>query len=94
MRAVIWCGLIVASSALSGMTVHYVSKSYYYDFGKSHGSIDARADALKKIYAALPRIRVCTEREHGSGWKEVLSVKAEAIYIKPINDASVLICRA
>ncbi len=96
MRAVIWCGLIVASCALSGMTVHYVSKSYYYDFGKSHGSIDARADALKNIYAALPRIRVCTERERerGSGWKEVFSVKAEAIYIKQINDTSVLICRA
>jgi hypothetical protein len=94
MRAVIWCGLIVACSALSAMTVHYVSKSYYYEFGKSHGSIDARADSLQNFYAALPRVRVCTERERGSGWKEVLSVKAEAIYIKPIDDTSVLICRA
>lgn len=94
MRAVIWCGLIVACSALSGMAVHYVSKSHYFELGKNYGSIGARVDLLRDFDAALPRARVCAEGEHGGGWKEVLSVKADAMYIKPIDSTSVLICRA
>jgi hypothetical protein len=94
MRRLIWCGLIVACSALSGMTVHYVSKSNYFDLGKNYGSISARVNLLRNIDAALPRVRICAEGEHGNGWREVLSVKADAMYIKPIDDTSVLICRA
>jgi hypothetical protein len=94
MRGVIWCGLIVAFSAPSAMATHHVSKSHYFELGKNYGSIDARVDVLRDFDVALPRVRVCAEGEHGGGWKEVLSVKADAMYIKPIDDTSVSICRA
>ncbi len=94
MRGVIWCGLIVAASAASAVAVHQVSKSHYFELGKSYGSVGARVAALREIDAVLPNVRICSEGEHGGGWKEVLSVKAEAMYIKPIDDTSVLICRA
>lgn len=94
MRRVIWCGLIVACSALSAVTAYYFSKSHYFELGKNYGGIDARVDLLRNIDAALPHVRVCAEGEYGGGWKEVLSVKADAMYIKPIDDTSVSICRA
>ncbi len=94
MRRVIWCGLIVVFSALSAITVHHLSKSHYFELGKNYGSIGARVDLLRDFDAALPRVRVCAEGENGGGWKEVLSVKSDAMYVKPIDDTSVSICRA
>ena len=94
MRGVIWCGLIVAAGVASAVAVHQVSKVHYFELGKNYGSIGARVAALQEFDAVLPRVRVCAEGEHGGGWKEVLSVKAEAMYIKPIDDTSVLVCRA
>ena len=94
MRGIIWCSLIVACSGLSVVTSYYVSKSHYFELGKNYGGIGARVDLLRNIDAALPRVRVCAEGEHGGGWIEVLSVKADAMYIKPIDDTSVSICRA
>ncbi len=94
MRGVIWCGLIFACSTFSAVTVYYVSKSHYFELGNNYGSIGARVDLLRKIDAVLPRVRVCAEGVQGGGWEEVLSVKADAMYIKPIDDTSVFICRA
>lgn len=82
---VIWRGLIVTRSTLSATTAYYVTKPHYFDLEQNYGSIGARLDALRDIDAALARVSVCAAGEHGAGRKEVLSVKAEAMYIKPMR---------
>jgi hypothetical protein len=94
MRRLIWCGVIVACSTLSAVLTYQFTKSHYFELGKDHGSIDARVDVLRDFDAVLPKVRMCPEGEHGDGWEEVLSVKADAMYIKPIDDTSISICRA
>jgi hypothetical protein len=94
MRAVTWCGLTLALCVITAIGTHHVSKSHYFALGRIDGSIDARVDLLREIDSSLPRVRVCAMGEQGGGWKEVLSVKAGAMYIRPIDDSSVTICRA
>ncbi len=94
MRRMIWCSLIVMFSALSAITTHQLSKSHYFELGKNYGGIRARVDVLRDFDTVLPGVRVCAEGEHGGGWKEVLSVKSDAMYMKPIDNTSVTICRA
>jgi hypothetical protein len=94
MRKLIWCGLILASSTLCGSIVHYVSKTHYVELGKNYGSIDERINLLREIDSTLPNVHFCPDGKDGGGWKKILSVKADAVYIKSISDTSVVICRA
>jgi hypothetical protein len=94
MRAVIWIGLIVGCSALSATASYLFTKPHYFELGRNYGSIDGRVDLLRRIDATLPGVRTCPEDQTGSEWREIVSVKADAMYVKPIDDSSVLVCRA
>ena len=93
MRWLVLCGSVVMSSVVSAFAVHHFSKSHYLQLGKDNGSIDARAAVIQQIDAALPGVAVCSDSEY-KDWKKIVSVKSGAVYVKPISDTSVSICRA
>jgi hypothetical protein len=93
MRWLMWCGLVVTASVVSAFATHHFSRSHYLQLGKDNGSIDARVAVIREIDANLPRARVCSDSEY-KDWKEIVSVKSGAVYVKPTSATSVLICRA
>ena len=93
MRSLMWLSLLVMTGVVSALATHHVSQSHYLQLGKNSGSIDARVAVIRKIDAVLPRARTCSESEY-KDWKEIVSVKSGAVYVKPISDATVMICVA
>lgn len=93
MRTVVWGGLVLASSVVSALVAHQLSRAHYLQLGMSYGSIDARVAVLREIEAALPGIRLCAESEY-KDWKEIVVVKSGAIYVSPVDGTTVLVCIA
>jgi hypothetical protein len=93
MRQMIWLGSIVLASVGTALVTHYVSRSHYLERGASNGNIHARVAVIQAIDAVLPNASACTESEYRD-WKEIVAVKSWAVYVKPVDDKTVLICRA
>jgi activator of 2-hydroxyglutaryl-CoA dehydratase len=88
-----WMMVCAMASVVSAMMAHHFSRSHYLLLGIDRGSIDARAAVMQQIDAALPGLAACSESDY-KNWKEIVSVKSGAVYVKQTIDTSVSICRA
>ena len=93
MRWVIWSSSVIAAGLISAFATHHVSKEHYLRLGKDLGSIDARIAVVREVDAALPKVRACSDGDYRSA-KEIVSVKSWAVFVKPIDESSLAVCRA
>jgi hypothetical protein len=93
MRTVIFIlfGLLVLAAAIVG-TYRY-TKDSYHAVGLNDGAIEARADLMKRLRQIATPVPFCSSEQLQRG-KEVVSVKAEAIYAVAQGSATFSLCAA
>ena len=82
MRSVIYgaVGLVAVIAAI--VATHRFTKESYHAVGLNNGAIEARAEVLKRLRQIAAPVSFCSSEQLRAG-KEIVSVKAEAIYALP-----------
>lgn len=84
-------GLLVLSAAT--VVTYQYTKAAYHAVGFNDGSIDSGVRAIERLAAVAGVIPECTNEQQREG-KQIVSVKAEAIYAIAKSPGLITLCKA